>query len=121
MDGALNVPDAEVRDRSPVPVPERPGWQGVASTLIHDALNEAMMRGIAREEEIARTAILLGVGYARIQTWVPLAFDSDSISVANQMRVDYVVTSLVPPMERFEFPSWSSFEAWRARLERLRG
>lgn len=138
VDGALNVPRGEVRRHianvfdvpeevlggcppAPEPIPERPGWQGVASTLIHDALNEAVARGIAREEEVARTAILLGVGYARIETWAPMTFDWESISLANQLRVDYVITSLVPPMERFEFPNWSSFEVWRGHQERRRG
>lgn len=114
VDGALNVPHHERMDRPVVwniePLPERPGWQGVASTLIHDALNEAMMHGIAREQEVATTAIKLGVGYARIQTWT-----------TDDSRVDYVITSLVPPMERFEFPNWSSFEVWRGHQERRRG
>lgn len=138
VDGALPIPRAEYHERmaqpivwkteplggcppAPEQIPAQPGWQGVTSKLIHDALNEAVARGIAREEEVARTAILLGVGYARIETWAPMTFDAESLTIANQLRVDYVITSLVPPMERFEFPSWSSFEAWRVRQEPRRG
>lgn len=127
VDGALNVPDAEVRRHianlfdvpeevlggcppAPRTIPAQPEWRGVTSKLIHDALSEAVTRQVATEEKVVRTALELGVGYARIQTWTP-----------HSVRVDFIITSLVPPMEVFEFPNWSSFELWRGEQERRRG
>lgn len=137
VDGALPIPRSEVftaevelKNVSPelfetltgmtpeqaqgkLSIPMRPAseWDSEGTRkLIHDALSDAVMRQVATEEEVARTAILLGIGYARIETWTP-----------NSVRVDYIITRLVPPMEVFEFPNWSSFEVWRGQQERRRG
>jgi hypothetical protein len=108
---AFDVPEALLGGCPPPPeTTPQEGWSGVTSKLIHDALNEAMMRNIAVEQEVATTAIKLGVGYARIETWSDTGY-----------RTDDVITSLVPPLERFEFPNWSSFEVWRGQQEARRG
>jgi hypothetical protein len=119
--GILSIPEEPIAECPPAPeITPQEGWSGVTTKLIHDALNEAMARNMARETEIATTAIKLGVGYARIESWAPMTYDSESITIANHLRVDYVITSLVPPLERFEFPNWSSFEVWRGQQEARR-
>jgi hypothetical protein len=77
---------------------------GPVSPIIDSVVTQAMRKLLETEEKIATAAHALGCGYA-----IVTEYRLDDFSYVQH----YLVSALIPPMERYEFPSWSSFELWR--------
>jgi hypothetical protein len=72
------------------------------STAVQEMIDKAIEEELRREEQVAIIAVQAGVGYARIDA-------------RDGYATDYVLSSYIPAMHRYDFPSWDAFEQWRDR------
>lgn len=69
-------------------------------------VTEATRKMLEAEEKIAIAAAAIGMGYVCVEE-----FDG----AAMNYRRHFLISPRVPPMERYEFPSWYAFDQWRDR------
>ena len=88
-----------------------------ASAIFDHIVAENMRAYLAKEEEVARTALELGCGYAVIEEVEPVAFAgaSNTYSSVTTTTTTFILSGFIPKMQRYAFPSWDAFNAWRGR------
>lgn len=87
----------------------------MTGALIDSIVAEAMRKMLANEEEVAKAALEMGCGYAVIEEPLDTIGDFEQDSYKITITRHYLITGLIPKMNRFAFPSFDAFERWKER------